>query len=39
MKNTIRTPENRFENLEGYDFSSHYMEAYPSQIRLPMVVK
>jgi len=25
MNKTIRTPENRFENLEGYDFSSNYM--------------
>lgn len=26
MKKVIRTPESRFENLEGYNFSSHYIE-------------
>ncbi|MEX0289086.1 MAG: haloalkane dehalogenase [Flavobacteriaceae bacterium] len=26
MEKVIRTPENRFENLEGYNFSSHYLE-------------
>lgn len=26
MIKAIRTPENRFENLEGYEFSSHYLE-------------
>jgi len=26
MKEIIRTPENRFENLKDYDFSSQYME-------------
>jgi haloalkane dehalogenase len=25
MNKAIRTPENRFENLEGYDFSSNYL--------------
>jgi haloalkane dehalogenase len=25
MKQTVRTPENRFENLEDYDFQSKYM--------------
>ena len=26
MKEIIRTPENRFENLEDYDFRSHYID-------------
>ncbi len=26
MKKTIRTPENRFENLQGYNFSSNYLD-------------
>ena len=26
MKEIIRTPESRFENLEGYHFQSHYIE-------------
>lgn len=26
MKEIIRTPENRFENLEGYNFSSNYID-------------
>tara|TARA_Y100000034_G_scaffold136654_1_gene214589 strand:+ start:162158 stop:163054 length:897 start_codon:yes stop_codon:yes gene_type:complete len=25
LRNTIRTPEERFENLEGYPFESHYL--------------
>ena len=25
MKKIVRTPEDRFDNLEGYDFSSHYL--------------
>ena len=26
MKKIVRTPESRFENLSGYNFSSNYME-------------
>ena len=26
MKKIVRTPENRFENLEDYDFQSNYID-------------
>jgi len=33
----IRTPDERFENLPGYNFSPHYIEIILFKLQIPFV--